>query len=85
MIVEIFFFIIITISYALTSSFPTTTPLTLPWGIDPIILSGVEGYRTLAQSFPPFTLVLNAFLIYIGFRLGLQFLKGVPILGRMIR
>jgi hypothetical protein len=60
-------------------------PLLLPWGLDNIVTQGVMGYRILAQSFPPFTVVLNAFIIYLGFRIALQILKVVPILGKSIR
>ena len=60
-------------------------PLLLPWGIDSIMVQGVQGYKILATAFPPFTVVLNAFLIYIGFRIALQLLKAVPVLGRTIR
>ena len=61
-----------------------TVPLLLPWGTDAWFSEGINGYKVLAQSFPPMGVVLSAFLIYIGFRIALRLLKGVPILGRTL-
>ncbi len=60
-------------------------PLLLPWGTDDIVSSGVAGFKVIAQSFPPFDIVLQAFLIYIGFKIILRLLKAVPILGRTLQ
>lgn len=60
-------------------------PLKIPWGIDEILITGVSGFKNLALSFPPFGVIMQAFLIYIGFKIIMQLLKGVPILGRTIR
>lgn len=60
-------------------------PLLLPWGTDLWFQQGITGYKILAQSFPPMGVVLTAFLIYIGFKIAIQILKAVPILGRTLR
>jgi len=60
-------------------------PLKLPWGVDDYVALGINGYKVLAQSFPPMQTILNAFLIYIGFRIAIQLLKAVPILGRTLQ
>ncbi len=56
----------------------------LPWGIDSFLSSGVSGYKMLAEYFPPFQTVLTAFLIYMGFKVVLHMLAGVPIIGRVV-
>lgn len=58
---------------------------TLPWGIDGYLQQGVQGYRMLALYFPPFQTVLDAFLIYIGFKILMQILKAIPFFGKIIR
>lgn len=57
----------------------------LPWGIDTYLQQGVQGYRMLALYFPPFQTVIDAFLIYIAFKIIMQVLKAVPLFGRTIR
>lgn len=57
-------------------------PFRLPWGVDNILVTGVSGYKMLAQYFPPFTVVLDAFLIYIGFKLAVRLLRMIPMVGR---
>lgn len=59
-------------------------PLLLPWGLDTWVNQGVQGYKVLAISFPPFSVVLDAFLIYIGFKIAIRLLKAVPILGKTL-
>ncbi len=56
----------------------------LPWGLDNILQQGVNGYKVLAISFPPFSIIFGAFLILIGFKIALKLLKGVPLLGRTL-
>lgn len=58
---------------------------TLPWGMDTYLQQGVQGYRMLMIYFPPFETVLNAFLIYLGFKIIMQVLKAIPLFGRTIR
>ena len=62
-----------------------TVPLQLPWGTDVWISQGITGYKILAQSFPPMGVVMTAFLIYIGFKIAVQLLKMIPIIGRSLR
>ncbi len=59
-------------------------PLLLPWGIDSIFNQGVTGYKILSTSFPPFAVVLDAFLIYLGFKIIIRLLKAVPVLGKTL-
>lgn len=57
----------------------------LPWGIDGYLQQGVQGYKMLMIYFPPFETILNAFLIYIAFKILMQILKAIPFFGRIIR
>lgn len=59
-------------------------PFLLPWGTDEWFSQGITGYKILAASFPPMGVVFTAFLIYIGFKIVVQILKAVPILGRTL-
>jgi len=72
----IFSFILLAVTSFLSfvfAMFPTVTEL--PWGVDNFVVSGVGYYKALMHFFPPFSTVLNAFLIYIGFRLGILILR----------
>lgn len=60
-------------------------PILLPWGLDNLLIQGVTGFKILSTAFPPFQIVLQAFIIYIGFRIIMQLLKAIPILGKTIR
>ena len=51
---------------------------------DGYIFTGVQGYKILSTAFPPFKVVLDAFTIYIGFRIILRLLKALPVLGKTI-
>lgn len=86
MIVELIFYILIQIVTKLTLFLPGAgqVPLKIPWGMDDILVTGVMGFKTIAQAFPPFTIVLNAFIIYFLFRIGLQLFKALPLLGRTV-
>jgi hypothetical protein len=87
MILEIIIYMVGVVLISIGSFLPGSgqVPLLLPWGIDEMVSIGVNGYKVLSTSFPPFQVVLQAFIIYIGFRIALQILKAVPILGRTIR
>lgn len=58
--------------------------LKLPWGIDDLMVQGVNGYKILAEAFPPFNVVLSAFIIYLGFRIAMKILRMVPLFGKSI-
>lgn len=53
--------------------FPTVE--TLPWGVDSVLSDGMGYYRTLMDVFPPLSTVLNAVLIYIGYKLAIIVLR----------
>ena len=86
MILEIIFYAVMNVASFFAQWMPGAgeVPLKLPWGIDDIMVAGIQGYKVLAQAFPPFQSVLNAFVIYILFRIGLRLLRAVPILGRTL-
>jgi len=56
----------------------------LPWGIDSVLVSAVGGYKALAVFFPPLTVILTAFILYLSFRVILMVLKMIPFIGRSI-
>jgi len=64
---------ILTIVSFIFAPFPTISEL--PWGIDSVMVSGVSGFKYLAELYPPFSTVLTAFLVYIGFRVGIILLR----------
>jgi len=53
--------------------FPVVTEL--PWGVDAFFSDGMGYYRYLAEFFPPFSTVLQAFLLYIAFKLAIIVLR----------
>lgn len=53
--------------------FPVVTEL--PWGVDSFFASGIGYFRHMMEFFPPFSTVLDAFLLYIGFRLAIIILR----------
>ena len=59
-------------------------PLLLPWGTDAILTQAVQAYKVLAGAFPPFQTILDAFTIYIGFRIIMRVLKVIPFVGNMV-
>jgi len=72
----IFSFIIIAVLYLFSlflAPFPTVTEL--PWGVDSFFSNGMGYYRQLMVYLPPLSTVLDAFLIYIGFRLSIIILR----------
>lgn len=70
-------FLLIQILVYITSLFFAVFPTveTLPWGVDEFVYSGVAYFRYLMDFFPPFSTVLNAFLIYIAFALSIMVLR----------
>lgn len=62
-----------------------TVPLPLPWGLDSMLVTGVQGYKVLSTAFPPMQVVMDAFLIYISFKIVVQILKAIPFIGRTLR
>lgn len=87
MIVEIIFYIIGVVVSFFGQFLPGygVYPLLLPWGLDSLLINGFAGYKIIMNSFPPLKVALDVFLIYIGFKLVLQLLKAIPVLGRTIR
>lgn len=86
MLVEIIFSIFVNLSNLFSGLWPNAgqVPLLLPFGLDNIISTGIIGYKTLAQAYPPFNDVLNAFNILLIFKIVLRFMKMIPIIGRSI-
>lgn len=82
MLINFILQLIVSFLAMLLSRFPTIT--TLPFGIDEILVTGVGGYRALAVIFPPLDIVLTAFLIYLGFRIGLRIFRMLPVFGKLI-
>lgn len=77
MIFQILYFIIVGILSVIGSFFPGygEIPLLLPWGLDNILIVGFAYLNAFIDIFPPIGIVLEAFIIYLGFRLGMIFLK----------
>lgn len=86
MIIELLFYIITPVINLLGYIFPGAgqVPLLLPWGMDSIVTTGFNGFKILAQTFPPFNTILIAFGIYLTFRIGLRLLRAIPFFGRTI-
>jgi hypothetical protein len=86
MISEIIVYAVTRVVQFFTSFLPGAgqVPLKLPWGIDDIVVSGVQGYKVLAQSFPPFQTILTAFTIYISFRIILRLMRAIPFVGNTL-
>jgi len=73
MILYLLIQIIIFVVSLVFAPFPTVTEL--PWGIDGVVETAMGNFRALMEFFPPFSTVLNAFLLYIAFRLGILVLR----------
>lgn len=88
MIVDIIFLAVIKVVGFFTQWLPADPTsggvVELPWGLDEWVVIGVQGYKAIAQFFPPFNTILTVFLVYFGFRIALRILRAVPILGRTL-
>lgn len=87
MLIQLIIYSLIQVVGLLTGFLPNSgeVPLKIPYGIDEILLQGIGGYNMLSTYFPPFQVVLTAFLIYFGFRLALMIIRAIPILGKTIQ
>jgi len=65
-------FILYGLSFLL-SPFPTVD--VLPFGVDELLLNGFGYFRIISEAFPPFALMLEVTLWYLGYRVGLIILK----------
>ena len=86
MIVEIIFSIFVDLTNRFVGVWPNAgqNPLTIPFGIDNILVTGITGYKILAQAYPPFNDVLDAFIILLIFKIVLRFIKMIPIIGKSL-
>ena len=86
MLVEIIFSIFVNLTNLFSGVWPNAgqIPLQIPYGLDNILSTGITGYKILAQAYPPFNDVLNAFIILLIFKIVLRFIKMIPIIGRSI-
>jgi len=77
MIFQILFFILAGVLGALLQFLPGygEIPLLLPWGIDSILVYGVSLFKLVAIAIPPLSVVLNAFLYYVIFKIALLVLR----------
>jgi len=57
----------------MVSWLPTAT--ILPWGLDDLWITSIGYFKGFMLVFPPLTIVFDAFMIYLGFRLLLIVLK----------
>jgi len=75
---------LITVVTMMLSVFTVWFPIVneLPWGLDSYILSGFSGIYTLSEYFPPLGMVLDGFLIYMGFKFGMLIFKMIPFIGK---
>lgn len=73
MITQYLFSFLIMIAKVIFGWLPIVTEL--PWGIDEIFVTAIQTFKGVMGYFPPLEVVLGAFLIYAGFRLGLIVLK----------
>jgi len=72
----ILYFVIQILIFALSlvfAVFPTVQ--TLPWGVDSVLTDGMGYYRALMAIFPPLSTVLNAVLIYLGYKIAIIVLR----------
>jgi len=50
-------------------------PLYLPWGLDDIVVSSFTYFKSFVAVFPPLEIVLQAFLLYLGWKIAMMFLR----------
>lgn len=87
MIVNLIFIAFIKVLNLLTFWLPqekSGTVYLLPWGLDEIMVSAVSGFKAMIEVFPPFGIVFNAFLIYLGFKIVLRIVRMIPLVGKYI-
>jgi len=82
MIVYLLLSMVVALLNGATWILPTVT--TLPFGIDPILSTGMGYIVFIISVFPPLGLLLNGFLFYYGFKLTLKFIAMIPILRGML-
>jgi len=73
MILQILFSLIYIIAVLLFAFLPPGD--ILPWGLDPIFLNASMFFRTFMDIFWPLEIVLNTFLLYLGFLIAMRIMK----------
>lgn len=73
MLIYLLFSLAYLVGVTLTAFLPTAE--VLPFGIDPILVNSFQGFYAFMNVFPPLAIVLQAFLLYCGFRLALLLFK----------
>jgi hypothetical protein len=82
MLITMFGIIIINFLNAATSFLGRVD--TLPWGLDAILTNAIGMFRAFLALFPPLQTIFIAFIIYLGFRLSMRFIRMIPIVGRLV-
>jgi len=82
MLIQLLLISLISLVNALTSWMPTVTEL--PFGIDPILTTGMGYIVFIGTVFPPIQSMLNAFVFYYTFKLGIKFVAMIPIVRGML-
>lgn len=65
--------LILALSQVLTAFLPSAT--TLPFGIDTFVVTAFSYFYAFIDIFPPMGVILQAFLVYLGFKLALLVFK----------
>ena len=87
MILNLIFFAFLSVLNLLTFWLPqeqVNGVYVLPWGIDSIFVSAVSSFKAMVDVFPPFGIVFDAFLFYLGFKIVIRIVRMIPIVGRYI-
>lgn len=73
MIISAIIRVVIGVLGAIFAFLPTVTEL--PWGVDQYLSDGMGYFNRIAEVFPPLGVLMDVFLIYIGFKATLLLVK----------
>ncbi len=85
MIIDALLNVVSSLGLELSSQFHLPIITELPWGMDATLTNAVGGYKAMAVFFPPLSIIMTAFLIYLGFRITIIVLRVVPFLREAIK
>lgn len=55
----------------------------LPFGIDPLLVSGMGNIRYIITAFPPLGIILTGFLFVLSWKLLVVVVRMIPIIGKV--
>ena len=77
MILSLLFGTFVTVLSGILSFLPKVTKI--PFGIDSVLVQGMGYFHFIMGLFPPLSIMLNGFLVIMGFKVTLKLIAMIPI------